>query len=181
MSFHDEILSLVVERCPERIVVYDRSHKVVFLNVAARKFFSAYEIPEEIGALTRRIFESIAKKNTSEKFQGPICLHREIGPRRWRFRITYREEHPPLVCLFFSDETVSGCLDLNDVRQSYRLTRREVEVLRHLLDGATSEEISEDLVISVQSVKDHLTSIYKKCGVKGRFDLLRQFVKSPAP
>jgi LuxR family maltose regulon positive regulatory protein len=48
------------------------------------------------------------------------------------------------------------------------LTTREVEVLKFIEAGRSNEEISEQLVISIATVKRHISNIYAKLGVKSR-------------
>lgn len=48
------------------------------------------------------------------------------------------------------------------------LTPRELEVLRLIATGATNREIAEALVIAVNTLKKHITSIYGKLGVHNR-------------
>lgn len=48
------------------------------------------------------------------------------------------------------------------------LTKREVEVLRALADGNSNKQIASSLFLAEQTVKFHLTSIYRKLEVKGR-------------
>lgn len=48
------------------------------------------------------------------------------------------------------------------------LTFREREVLRLLAQGENNQEIAETLFISEKTVKNHLTSLYKKLDVKDR-------------
>jgi predicted ATPase/DNA-binding CsgD family transcriptional regulator len=48
------------------------------------------------------------------------------------------------------------------------LTRRELEVLRHLAQGKTNREIAEALVISEHTVINHLSHIFGKIGVDNR-------------
>jgi predicted ATPase/DNA-binding CsgD family transcriptional regulator len=48
------------------------------------------------------------------------------------------------------------------------LTAREVEVLRLVAMGLTSEHVAEQLVISPRTVNTHLTAIYGKIGVSSR-------------
>jgi len=48
------------------------------------------------------------------------------------------------------------------------LSAREVEVLRELVSGARSKDISAKLGISERTVKAHLGSIYQKLGVASR-------------
>ncbi|MGS0763296.1 response regulator [Syntrophomonas curvata] len=52
----------------------------------------------------------------------------------------------------------------NDVR----LTKRERDVLVLLVKGHTNKEMAEAMFISEKTVKNHLTSIFRKLGVKDR-------------
>jgi len=81
-----------------------------------------------------------------------------------------------LVVISFTDATVSSRCDLNLLRGQQHLTRRETDVLRHLLDGSNNQEIVEELAIAVQTVKDYLSDIYRKFDVPDRFALLRLLV-----
>jgi predicted ATPase/DNA-binding CsgD family transcriptional regulator len=48
------------------------------------------------------------------------------------------------------------------------LTKRELEVLRHVAEGLTTPEVAERLVLSVRTVENHLRSIYNKLDVSTR-------------
>lgn len=49
-----------------------------------------------------------------------------------------------------------------------RLTRREKDVLILLVKGHTNKEMADIMFISEKTVKNHLTSIFRKLGVKDR-------------
>ena len=53
-----------------------------------------------------------------------------------------------------------------------RLTRREREVIRLILEGLQNKHIAERLVISETTVSHHLTSIFAKLDLASRFDLI---------
>lgn len=57
---------------------------------------------------------------------------------------------------------------LNDVG----LTGREREVLHLLSMGCTNQEIADRLFISLATVKDHNTNIFRKAGVRNRVELV---------
>jgi DNA-binding NarL/FixJ family response regulator len=51
------------------------------------------------------------------------------------------------------------------------LTPRELEILQELKTGATNRDIAERLVISEQTVKNHVSRILKKRNLKSRYEL----------
>lgn len=58
---------------------------------------------------------------------------------------------------------------------SYGITPREREVLDLACAGNTNQEIADALFISLQTVKDHVYSIYRKTGVRNRVELANLF------
>jgi NarL family two-component system response regulator LiaR len=57
------------------------------------------------------------------------------------------------------------------------LTSRELEVLLALKNGLTSEEIAQELCLSLSTVKTHLRNIYQKLGVRNRVEAVREAIK----
>lgn len=53
-------------------------------------------------------------------------------------------------------------------RASEVLTTRELDILLHLAEGMSNEEIAQALVLEVSTVKSHLARIMPKLGVKSR-------------
>lgn len=54
------------------------------------------------------------------------------------------------------------------LRQQFNLTEREKDVLNRLVQGASNEEISKQLFVTVATVKAHLTNIFEKLQVTSR-------------
>ena len=53
------------------------------------------------------------------------------------------------------------------------LTEREITILKLLAHGRSNEEIARELWVAQQTVKFHLTNIYRKLGVKNRTEATR--------
>lgn len=53
-------------------------------------------------------------------------------------------------------------------KDTVRLTKRERDVLAFLVKGNTNKEMADAMFISEKTVKNHLTSIFRKLGVKDR-------------
>lgn len=71
--------------------------------------------------------------------------------------------------------------DIEQFLQVYQLTKREQDVFDELLKSKSYKEIADHLFISVDTVKTHVSRIYKKTGAGARQELkyiLRDFINS---
>lgn len=60
-------------------------------------------------------------------------------------------------------------INRNDQKQDMvKLTRREKDVLGLLVKGSSNKDMAQTMFISEKTVKNHLTSIFRKLGVKDR-------------
>ncbi|HRF99680.1 MAG TPA: response regulator transcription factor [Bacteroidia bacterium] len=67
-------------------------------------------------------------------------------------------------------ETPSNDLD-------YNLTDREKEILLKLIDGLEYKEIAQDIGVSPNTIRNHVTKIYKKLHVTSRAQAMKLFSK----
>ena len=58
------------------------------------------------------------------------------------------------------------------------ITKREIEVLQLVAEGATTSEVAARLYISIKTVKNHLSSIYRKLDAHDRTQAVLQGVRS---
>ncbi len=54
------------------------------------------------------------------------------------------------------------------------LSERELQVLKLLIQGASNQEIAQELVIAVETVKRHISHIFAKLGVPNRIQAVKQ-------
>jgi len=182
-KFAEEIIDFVLAEMPLGVIVFNDKMGITYLNRNADKILARYELPVEVPTICKRIFDSINNKNVREQFPGDIVLYQKISGSQnsWIIRMHIGKGPVPLVYVFMSEEKVSNKLNVNKVRMQYKLTRRETDMVRRVLDGLTNSEIAEDCGISEQTVKDHLSNIYLKCGVRSRFELICGLINSPEP
>ncbi len=66
---------------------------------------------------------------------------------------------------------ISTCI-YEQFASDYGITERELEIARCIADGYSNPEISEKLYISTNTVKNHIYNIYRKVGIKNRYELI---------
>ncbi|PID59493.1 MAG: hypothetical protein CR986_05505 [Ignavibacteriae bacterium] len=63
---------------------------------------------------------------------------------------------------------------LKEQLKDFQLSQRELEVLKFLLKGNTNKQISEELYISINTVKSHIKNIYGKMDVRNRIQVIQK-------
>jgi two-component system, NarL family, response regulator DegU len=113
--------------------------------------FSAHEEPELIDAALRGGASAFITKRIDPR-DLPAALRQALEPTLFR----------P------TQQTVL----VNGSAAPVELTERELEVLNALTDGLSNKAIGKRLWLSEQTVKFHLTSIYRKLGVSSRTEAI---------
>lgn len=78
-----------------------------------------------------------------------------------------------------SHSAVSGDLSPFDaLARENKLTEREQDVLRLLVDGCTNKEIARQMEVQEVTVKLHLRNIYRKLGIRNRAQAVRAVLET---
>ena len=175
-----EAIDLILNTMPTGAIVFNKHLDIVHSNKQATYFLKHYELPHEITSVSSRIFKAMNSNKLQEQFAGEIYITKKFdnSSSNWTFRMFISEKPKPLVAVYIIEEPISNTLDMNKVRQQYSLTRREVDILRRVVDGLTNIEIADILEITEQTVKDHMKHVYMKTGFKNRVELLRSLLSS---
>ena len=82
--------------------------------------------------------------------------------------------------LLYSGKEKNSHLNINTdlLIQKYRFTAREIEIIQMVIQGATNQEIVEEMGITLNTVKHHLYNIYNKTGVDNRSHMVYTVLKS---
>lgn len=63
-------------------------------------------------------------------------------------------------------------VNLDNFKERFDLTKRQMEILNHLIRGATNKKIADDLCVSEDTIKGHLKHIMKHLKVTSRTEIL---------
>jgi DNA-binding CsgD family transcriptional regulator len=176
----NEITDYILYKIPTGVIVFDQKMDIVYTNKQARYFLDGRRLPDEICTLTKRILDAIKTSSLNELFPGEVHMTKRLdgSSSNWRFSFLICENPNPLIVISIMEEKISNKLEMNEIRRQYRLTRKETDILRRVIDGLKNAEIAEDVEITLQTVKDHLSNIYMKIGVENRVSLMRTLMYS---
>ncbi len=109
-------------------------------------------------------------------FLGTISLFRQKGKDDFTYENTFvldvLKDHLALCLYKKRNKAVHfSSQDIRDCGQKYGLSRREICVLKRLVTEKTVQDISEELVITTNTLRKHISSIYKKMGISSRIQL----------
>ncbi|HEX6708723.1 MAG TPA: helix-turn-helix transcriptional regulator, partial [Rubrobacter sp.] len=143
-------------------------------EIAERDWPSSLELPDAVYAVAARL---LALERDGS--QAPPDLMPRIRLRtasgRWlvlhasRLRAAEAEER---IAIIFEEARPSEIAPL--IADAYGLTRREAEIVRLVLRGLSTAEVSGELHITPNTVRDHFKAIFDKVGVRSRRELVGQ-------
>lgn len=91
------------------------------------------------------------------------CIHAVVAGEVWVGRESVRELVDALKGLETPTPSSKSAMS--------SLTQRERQIVSAMVGGASNKEIAEALSVSEQTVKNHLSRIFEKCGVSNRTEL----------
>ena len=135
---------------------------------------SSLELPEAVYAVAARLLAlEGGSSHTSRDLMPRTCLRPASG--RWlvlhasRLRVADTEGR---IAVIFEEARPSEIAPL--IVDAYGLTKREGEITRLVLRGLSTAEVSEELHITPNTVRDHFKAIFDKVGVRSRRELVGQ-------
>lgn len=137
-----------------------------------------------------QVLESLVYQTNQQTNKAVEVIEEALGSglERGYFRV-FIDEGPAMKNLLYEAvqrgthnqyaSTLLTSMDSNEVEQHEQpetqrsgliqpLSKREVEVLYHIADGKTNQEVSQALVLSLNTVKGHTRKIYQKLSVNNR-------------
>jgi DNA-binding CsgD family transcriptional regulator len=142
-------------------------------EVAESNWPSSLELPDAVYAVAARLLALERGGHTPPDLMPRIRLRTASG--RWlvlhasRLRATGAEGQ---MAVIFEEARTSEIAPL--IVDAYGLTKREGEITQLVLRGLSTAEVSEELHITPNTVRDHFKAIFDKVGVRSRRELVGQ-------
>jgi DNA-binding CsgD family transcriptional regulator len=149
------------------------SAEVWLAELAESDWRSSLELPDAVYAVAARLLALERGGHTPPNLMPRIRLKTASG--RWlvlhasRLRAEGTEER---IAVIFEEARPSDIAPL--IVDAYGLTKREGEITQLVLRGLSTAEVSKELHITPNTVRDHFKSIFDKVGVRSRRELVGQ-------
>lgn len=127
---------------------------------------------EKIIILSMYDDEAVFKK--CMKHHADAFILKDADPDELIFTIREVYEGRHLISFDRVKEQVQSDEFLDSYRQKYRLSRRELQIIRLIKDGKTSKEIAAELFLSQGTIETHRKNIYLKLEVNSKVDLVNK-------
>jgi DNA-binding CsgD family transcriptional regulator len=142
-------------------------------EVAQSDWPSSLELPDAVYAVAARLLALERGGYAPPDLMPRIRLRTASG--RWLVLHASRlraEEGEGQMAVIFEEARPSEIAPL--IADAYGLTKREGEVTQLVLRGLSTTEVSEELHITPNTVRDHFKAIFDKVGVRSRRELVGQ-------
>src|SRR5829696_6750943 len=142
-------------------------------EVAQSDWRSSLELPDAVYAVAARLLALERGGHTPSDLMPRIRLRTASG--RWLVLHASRlraEASDRRMAVIFEEARPSEIAPL--IVDAYGLTRRESEITKLVLRGLSTAEVSSQLHITPNTVRDHFKAIFDKVGVRSRRELVGQ-------
>jgi DNA-binding CsgD family transcriptional regulator len=190
LKLKGKILNYIEKQSSVGMILLDEKLDVVHINQKAEELLDACEGAAADGAGKAQVLAQLVKKCWEIKFsmRGRPADFKAI-PRKCtisvgnhsHFATTYKAlthasgaQNSLLFMVCIEEETPAVNVDPQHLKATYRLSKREIDVVDLLFLGLKNAQIAEKLFISEITVKKHLQNIFTKVGVKNRTSLVNK-------
>jgi DNA-binding CsgD family transcriptional regulator len=142
-------------------------------EVVESEWRSSLELPDAVYAVAARLLALERGGNTQPDLMPRIRLRTASG--RWLVLHASRlraAESEGQIAVIFEEARPSEMAPL--IVDAYGLTKREGEITQLVLRGLSTAEVSQELHITSNTVRDHFKAIFDKVGVRSRRELVGQ-------
>lgn len=188
----DSILEIIEQNWSTGLILLDDSMRLVYMNQKAKEFcrdlvgYPSFKdmnirVPPILLEDCHAIAEELKGRpadgivlpkrrailiNSSEKFS--VCsqlVEKEVSSETCR-----------LFMISIDEMNRTRRIDEYGLKESYHLTKREMDIILHIFKGLRNSEIAERLFLSETTVKKHIQNIFQKVAVKNRTALIHRIL-----
>ncbi len=193
LKLKDNILKIIDNDLSTGLILMDNSMRMVYMNQKAREFclhlMGKRSYQDLFIRVPRMLLEDCYMMKEESKRCPADCL---VLPKHKLLRI--RNSGAFHLCSRILEKEISSInhrlflisinevnrpksVDQNGLKENYRLTEREMEIVLQVYQGLSNAEIAKKLYVSEITIKKHIQNIFQKVGVKSRTTLIHRILE----
>lgn len=170
LSRRARALEVVLDRLPVAALVLDEEGRLLTTNRAARELFGGPAVTSRILAAVRCAVRDGTENEPREvDLPGTRRTLRVVPADPTNAGNAATAESPGVVFLVPTDRPPE--VDAASLVTRFGLTKMEAQVVKVVAQGATNKEAAERLGVSIETVRSHLGSAFRKTGASNRASL----------
>ncbi len=203
LSKYPNLPEVIAQRSIPGILIFTPSGEPVYINTEAREVLismglngnstrkqqeTGVSIPDTVTNLCKqlqRIVSSIKPESSGsgqDKTPSILALSSR-GTDVFSFRAFFLSNNPynpdggAYILVLVERATPTKKINIQKAVKTYRLSKRETEVLELVVQGLKNKQIAERLCICVYTIEDHLKKIMKKMQVGNRTSIIAKLLQ----
>lgn len=179
------VSSDIISNIDEAIILADNDMRILVVNNMTEKltsrgdqemkFFTLSDLIVEMLPVGKEISEMLL--NNHKSFSARVHFINKNGSHVLldvKFKVIHDKFGDPLGILIIGREVK----ELSQFKSIYKITNRQAEIIRHILQGRSNKEIAKLIGITERTIKGHISAIYYKLRINNKmelFNLLKDF------
>ncbi len=186
----DSYSDIISKRALSGVMIFNAVKELIYVNEEAKRFLYSFiaddapcemvtdlppEVPESIISLCEELMTYVDGEKDNKKhfvYKNILCRGEDFFLRAIPIHSISRVDDACHVMVTIERFSTRLTADVKKIGSKFRLTKREIEVLKGVARGMTNKDISGILFISEYTVKDHVRSIMHKIDVNNRSRLI---------
>ncbi len=204
LSKYPNLPEIVAQRSTPGILIFMASGEPVYINAEAREFLismglngnssrkqeeTAVFIPETVTNLCNQLHRLVLSNKSELTGFGPgktpsILALSSTGTEVFSFRAFFLSNSPynagggAYILVLVERASPTKKINIQKAVKTYRLSRRETQVLELVIQGLKNKEIAGRLCVCVYTIEDHLKKIMKKMQAGNRTSIIAKILES---
>jgi DNA-binding CsgD family transcriptional regulator len=182
----EEFSKIIKKRSTPGTLILDMQNRLVYSNGEAFRMLSGLQknsrkkgnqdIPREISDLCDELKKKTDGRAFDQRVEGSCkILNKPSGPSysMRAFFIGRDQDRSPIYIMVLLEKIIrKHHIDFENAKRRFKLSRRELQVVKLICDGLTNREVGEKMFICEYTVKDHIKNIMRKMEVISRSQIM---------
>jgi len=204
LSKYPNLPQVVGQRTTPGILIFTASGELVYINAEAHDVLISLgtngngsgqrqaipvSIPETITSLCKQLKRVVTSNKPETRASEPtktpsILTLSSTGTNVYSFRAFFLSNNPyntsggAYILVLAERVSTTKRMNIQRASKTFKLSKREMEVLELVIQGLKNKEIAERLCVCVYTIEDHTKKIMKKMQVGNRTSIIARLLEA---